>query len=131
MNRKALDKRLQELSIYSEFFNRRELNVLAQLLKDDESLNCILTGVEQGNRKMLAVTDRRLIILFAGALTSRDVTVIQRSAVCEYRFEKKFLFSRVGFLTESGAAFEFTNTQGSLKDLFEWAMQRPLPAAAD
>ena len=128
MNRKALDKRLQELSIYSEFFNRRELNVLAQLLKDDESLNCILTGVEQGNRKMLAVTDRRLIILFAGALTSRDVTVIQRSAVTEYRFEKKLLFSRVSFRTEGGAFFEFTNTQSSLKKLFEWAMQRPLPA---
>jgi hypothetical protein len=128
MNRKTLDKRLQELYIYSDFYHRRELNVLAQLLPDGETLNCVLTGVEQGNRKMLAITDRRLLILFAGALSARDVTVIQRSAVTEYRFEKKLLFSRVSFRTEGGAFFEFTNTQGSLKKLFEWAMQRPLPA---
>ena len=128
MDRRSLDKRLQELSIYSDFYHRRELNTLAQVLTDNETLNCILTGVHEGNRKMLAITDCNLIILFAGALSSKDVTVIRRSAVSEYRFDKKFLFSRVGFLTEGGAAFEFENTQGSLKDLFEWAMKRPLPA---
>ena len=129
MNRKALDKRLQELSIYSEFYNRKELNALAQVLGDNETLNCILTGVHDGNRKMLAITDRRHMIIYDGALSAKDLTVVQRSAVKEYRFEKKFLFSRAGFCTASGTEFVFENTQGSLKELFEWAMQRPLPAA--
>ena len=31
--------------------------------------------------------------------------------------------------TDSGTEFVFTNTQRSLKELFEWAMQRPLPDA--
>ena len=70
MNRKALDRRLQELSIYSEFYHRKELNALAQVLTEDEILNCILTGVNEGNRKMLAITDRRLMIIFAGALSA-------------------------------------------------------------
>ncbi len=128
MNRKALDKRLQELYIYSEFYNRKELNALAQVIGDDETLNCILTGVHEGNRKMLAITDRRLMIIFAGALSAKDFTVIQRSAVKDYKFEKKFLFSKAGIRTKNGTEFVFENTQGSLKDLFEWAMQRPLPA---
>ena len=130
MNRKALDRRLQELSIYSEFYNRRELNALTQVLADDEVLNCILTGVNEGNRKMLAITDRRLMVIFAGALSAKDFIVIQRSAVKEYRFEKKFLFSRAGFCTNSGAEFVFENTQGSLRELFEWAMRQPLPQQA-
>lgn len=128
MDRKALEKRLQELSIYNEFYHRKELSALAQVIGGNETLNCILTGVNEGNRKMLAITDRRLIIIFAGALASKAVTVIQRTAVKEYRFEKKFPFSRVGFLVNSGDEYVFTNTQGSLKELFEWAMQRPLPS---
>ncbi len=127
MNRKALDRRLQELSIYSDFYHRKELNALAQVLADDETLNCILTGVHDGNRKMLAISDRRLMIIFAGALSAKDFVVIQRSAVKEYRFDKKFLFSKAGFRTSS-EEFVFENTQGSLKELFEWAMQRPLPS---
>ncbi len=130
MNRNALDKRMRELSIYSDFYYRKELNALAQIIQDGEQLNCILTGVHEGNRKMLAVTDQRMIILFAGALAAKSVIVMRRSSVSEYRFEKKFPFSSVSFSTEGGTEFRFSNTQGSLKELFEWAMQRPLPDAS-
>ena len=93
---------MRELSIYSDF---------------------------EGNRKMLAITDQRVIILFAGALAAKNVTVMRRSAISEYRFEKKLPFSNVSLRTDSGTEFVFTNTQRSLKELFEWAMQRPLPDA--
>ena len=105
MNRYELEKRLRELGIYSDFCFRKELKVIPQLLGEKEQLNC-----------------------FAGALAAKGVTVIQRGAVREYAFEKKLLFSRLSFSTNNGAEFVFTNTQGSLKELFEWAMQRPLPA---
>ena len=129
MNRKALDKRMRELSIYSDFYYRKELGALAQVIQDGEQLNCILTGVHEGNRKMLAITDQRVIILFAGALAAKNVTVMRRSVISEYRFEKKLPFSNVSLRTDSGTEFVFTNTQRSLKELFEWAMQRPLPDA--
>ena len=130
MNRFDLEKRLRELGIYSEFYYRKELKALTQVLMENEQLNCILTGVHEANRKMLAVTDQRLIIIFAGALADKAVTVIRRDAVKEYQFEKKFLFSRLTILTNGGAEFVFTNTQGSLKELFDWAMRRPLPDPA-
>ncbi len=129
MNRYDLEKRLRELSIYSTFFTRKELKALPQLLKDQEQLNCILTGVHEANRKMLAVTDQRLIIIFAGALSAGQIKVIRRDAVTDYRFEKKFPFSRVRISVNNGEEYVFENTQGSLKELFEWAMQRPLPSA--
>ncbi len=129
MDRVSLEKRLRELSIYSTFYLRRELKPLAQLLQEDEQLNCIITGVHEGNRKLVAVTDRRIIILFAGALGSGEVKVIRRSAVRDPWFEKKFFFSEAGFATDS-EVFTFTNTQGSLRELYEWAMGRPIPDGA-
>ncbi len=126
MNRNDLDKRLRELGIYSDFYMRKELKALVQLLEEGEQLNCVLTGVHEAERKMLAVTDRRLIVIFAAALSPGDIKVIPREAVGDWHFEKKLLFSSVSVSTKSGTAFTFTNTQGSLKELFEWAMQQPV-----
>ena len=127
MNRSDLEKRLRELGIYSDFYYRKELKALVQLLQEGEELNCILTGVHEAARKMLAVTDRRLLIIFAGALSAGEITVIPREKLADWQFEKKLLFSSVRIETNNGEVYSFTNTQGSLKALFEWAMQRPIP----
>ena len=130
MNRNDLDKRLRELSLYSDFYLRKELKVLAQYLRDDEQLNCILTGVYGGNRSMLAVTDRRVLIIFAGVLGTGEFKVVKREAVRRHWFNKKLLFSEAGFATEN-EEFVFTNTQGSMKKFFDWAMEQPLPEAVN
>ena len=127
MVRSDLDNRLRELGIYSDFYYRKELKALSQVLGDYERLNCLLTGVHEGNRKLVAVTDRRIIILFT-PFGGGDMKVIKRESVKDWRFEKKFLFSTLTLETNGGAALTFTNTQGKLKDLFTWAMEQPLPA---
>ena len=128
MQRNDLDNRLRELGIYSDFYYRKELKALCGMLGEYERLNCLLTGVHEGNRKMLAVTDRRIIVLFT-ALGGGDVKIIRRESVKDWRFEKKLLFSTLTIETNGGASFTFTNVQGKLKDLFTWAMEQPLPAA--
>ena len=128
MIRSDLDNRLRELGIYSDFYYRKELKALCGMLGEYERLNCLLTGVHEGNRKMVAVTDRRIIVLFT-ALGGGDVKIIRRESVKTYRFDKKFLFSTLTVETNGGATFVFTNTQGKLKDLFDWAMKEPLPSA--
>ncbi len=128
MQRSDLDNRLRELGIYSDFYYRKELKALLSMLGEYEQLNCLLTGVHEGNRKLVAVTDRRILVLFT-ALGGGDVKIIRRESVKEWRFEKKFLFSNLTLETKGGASFTFTNTQGKLKDLFDWAMSQPLPAA--
>ena len=128
MQRNDLDNRLRELGIYSDFYYRKELKALMQMLGEYERLNCLLTGVHEGNRKMVAVTDRRIIVLFT-ALGGGDVKIIRRESVKTYRFDKKFLFSTLTVETNGGATFVFTNTQGKFKDLFDWAMKEPLPSA--
>ena len=128
MQRNDLDNRLRELGIYSDFYYRKELKALMQMLGEYERLNCLLTGVHEGNRKMVAVTDRRIIVLFT-ALGGGDVKIIRRESVKDWRFEKKWLFSNLIIETKGGASFTFTNTQGKLKDLFDRAMNEPIPGA--
>ena len=123
-----LENRLRELGIYSDFSYRKELKALVQVLGDYERLNCLLTGVHEGNRKMLAVTDRRILILFT-PFGGGDMKVIRRESVKDWRFEKKWLFSNLTIETKGGASFTFTNTQGKLKDLFDQAMKEPIPTA--
>ena len=128
MIRSDLDNRLRELGIYSDFYYRKELKALCGMLGEYERLNCLLTGVHEGNRKMVAVTDRRIVILFT-SLGGGDVKVIRRASVKDWRFEKKLLFSSLTIETNGGASFTFNNVQGKLKDLFDWAMKEPLPSA--
>ncbi len=128
MIRGDLDQRLRELGIYSDFYYRKELKALAQVLGEYERLNCLLTGVHEGNRKLVAVTDRRILILFT-PFGGGDMQMIRRESVKEWRFEKKFLFSTLTIETNGGTVFTFTNTQGKLRDLFTWAMNEPIPAA--
>ena len=128
MTRSELDNRLRELGIYSDFYYRKELKALCGMLGEYERLNCLLTGVHEGNRKLVAVTDRRILILFT-PFGGGDMKVIRRESVKDWRFEKKLLFSSLTIETNGGAALTFTNTQGKLRDLFTWAMEQPLPAA--
>lgn len=128
MTRGDLDNRLRELGIYSDFYYRKELKALSQVLGEYEKLNCLLTGVHEGNRKLVAVTDRRIIVLFT-PFGGGDMKVIRRESVKDWRFEKKLLFSSLVIETNGGASFTFTNTQGKLRDLFRWAMEQPISPA--
>ena len=110
MTRNELDDRLRELGIYSDFYYRKELKALTQVLGEYEKLNCLLTGVHEGNRKLVAVTDRRILILFT-PFGGGDMKVIRRESVKDWRFEKKFLFSTLTIETNGGAAFTFTRSE--------------------
>lgn len=123
MTRAELDERLRELGIYSDFYYRKELRSLYQLLSEGERLECLFTGVNEADRKMVAVTDSRIIIIFAGALGSGEVKVVKKSAVTKYSFEKRFLFSTASFSTENEEFF-FKNVEGKVKGLFESAMAK-------
>ena len=129
MTRSDLDNRLRELGIYSDFYYRKELKALVQVLGEYEQLNCLLTGVHEANRKLVAVTDRRIIILLT-ALGGGDAKIIKRESVKDWRFEKTLLlFSTLTIETKGGASFTFTNTQGKYRDLFARAMSQPIPQA--
>lgn len=125
MDKKYLEDRLKELGIYSEYYHRLELKSLAAFLPYDEVVNCIFTGFWQGSRRLVAVTDSRIVIIGAGPLVQTQVTVVKRNAVRGWKFNRKFILSSVEISTDDGS-FVFTATQGGREKLFNWAMEQPV-----
>jgi len=125
MDKKYLEDRLRELGIYSEYYHRLELKPLAAMVPYDEKINCILTGVYQGTRKLLAVTDARIIIVGAGPLVDTNIVVVNRGVVTDWKFNRKFILSSVSF-TAQGKTYTINQTQGGREKLFNWAMEQPV-----
>jgi hypothetical protein len=125
MDKKYLEDRLRELGIYSEYYHRLELKALAAMVPYDEKINCILTGVYQGTRKLLAVTDARILIVGAGPLVDTNIVVVSRGVVTDWKFTRKFILSSVTF-TAQGKTYTISQTQGGREKLFNWAMQQPV-----
>lgn len=125
MDKKFLEDRLRELGLYSQYYHRLELKPLAAMVPYDEKINCILTGVYEGTRKMLAVTDARLLIVGAGPLVDTNIVVINRGAVTDWKFNRKFLLSSVSF-TAQGKTYMISQTQGGREELFNRAMEQPV-----
>ena len=125
MDKKYLEDRLRELGIYSEYYHRLELKPLASLLPYDEKVNCILTAYYAGSRRMLAVTDSRVVVVAAGPMVQTQMMVIKRKAIKSWRFNRKLLLSSVVIETDDGT-FTFSQTQGGREKLFNWAMEQPI-----
>lgn len=121
MDKSNINKRLTELGIYNDYYYRRELKALPQLLKDKEQINCIFTGVHEANRKMVVVTGTRLIIIFAPNLGAGQIESVGLGAVKSTCFEKHFLFSKVTIVTDK-KEFVFTGVQRARKEQFERAV---------
>jgi hypothetical protein len=125
MDKKYLEDRLRELGIYSDYYHRLELKSLASLLPYDEVVNCIFTGFWQGSRRLVAVTDSRIVVIAAGPLVQTQLTVIKRRAVRSWKFSRKFILSSVEIVTDDGI-FTFSQTQAGREKLFNWAMEQPI-----
>lgn len=125
MDKRDIESRLKELGIYSDYYYKLELKVLAKVLNVDETLNSIVTGVVDGRRRMVAVTDFRIIIVAAGAISAAEVMVIRRNAIKSWKFNRKFLLSSIEIET-SEKTVVVKQTQAAQKKLFTWAMNQPI-----
>lgn len=120
-----MDQRLRDLGIYSDYYYRLELKPLSQLLSFDEKLLCVLTGVYEETRQLMAITDYRVIIISAGAVRKGEARIIKRKAVASWNFDKKFLLSSATICT-ADQTIVFKQTQAKRKELFEKALNSPI-----
>ena len=118
-------ERLSQLGIYSDYYYRLEIKPLSRLLNLDEKLNCVLTGIYDGTRQLVAVTDYRILIIGAGVISEGNVTVIKRNAVKSWKFTRRFLLSNVEIETDD-KVFLIRQTQAGREKLFNEARNEPV-----
>ncbi|MGD1823215.1 MAG: hypothetical protein ACPKM0_10705 [Pleomorphochaeta sp.] len=125
MEKKDIVERLQELYIYDLYGFKRELKPLAMILLIDETINCMATAIIEGKRRLVCVTNFRVIILFTPLVGIPENTIILRKAIVDYSANKKFYNSSFSFSTKD-LTFECRNTQKRIIDLFLWSMEQPI-----
>ncbi len=130
MEKRDITERLQELYIYDLYGFKRELKPLAMILNIDETINCMATGIFEGKRRLVCVTDYRVIILFVPAVGIPENTIILRDGIIDYEASEKFFTSTFSFSTKN-MNFKFKNTQRRIIDLFLWAMEQPIKEYED
>lgn len=122
---KDIGERLKEIGVYYDYYYRLELKPLSRILNYDEKLLCVLTGCYDGNRKMVAVTDWRVIVVSAGVISESNGFFIKRKNITGWSFNKRLLLSSVSF-SDGNRTYEFRQTQAARKELFEAAMKSPV-----
>ena len=125
MEKRDIIERLQELYIYDLYGFKRELKPLAMILNIDETINCMATGIMEGKRRLVCVTNYRVIILFVPVVGIPENTVILREGIVDYSANEKLFTSKFSFSTKD-MTFNFINTQRRIIDLFLWAMEQPI-----
>ncbi len=102
-----IHNRIKEIGIKDSAFRRtlfgtkREIDELSKLLKEDESLDFILSGFEDGSSWLIALTDRRLMLLNKGfvSLKKKELMLDKISAV---NIHKGLIQGKV-FIEDAGA----------------------------
>ncbi len=125
-NRDHIVQRMKELYVYDLYGLRRELKPLSQVLYTGEPLNCFATGVMEGLRRLLAVTDSRVIIIGNHIGSPSDIDIIPRNDITEHSATKKLFASSIEFKTSTGAHYVLTAVSRRVLDLFNWALDQPI-----
>lgn len=118
--------RMKELYVYDLYGFRREIKPLGRLLYPGEPINCFAMGVYEGLRRMLVVTDSRVIIVGNHLGAPSDVDIIPRKDIVSHSATKKIFGSSIEFSTENGARYILTAVSRRVLDVFNWALDQPI-----
>jgi len=124
--KKDVRERMQELYVYDLYGFRPEIKSLSALLYPYETINCFATGVHQGLRRMVVVTVYRVLVIGNRLASGADVIAIPRKDVLSHTHNKRFFTSSIEFDTAKNH-YEFTNVSRRVLELFDWALDQPLP----
>lgn len=133
---KAEYSRIAKAAGNDQFFTKKELNHLPQILGDGEQILAFTSGFMDSNTWLITLTDRRIIFLDKGLLYGLKQTTIDLDKVNAISGETGFVFGKI--IIEDGArereiknvwkktVVQFTN---KVRDAIE-ARRRPQHAAA-
>ncbi len=105
---KELKARLSELGVEREYGYRRELRLLPEILKPDEELRAVTSGLHDGQRRLVVLTQRRLLVLQKPAVGKPNLLYVPREEVTAAEARRGLLFGVLTIHT-SDRAFVFHN----------------------
>ena len=123
MTPQEIRKRLQELGLSDLYGFKRELRTLPGLLTFDEVLYAMTSGITEGSRWSVFVTDARVIFISSHIVSGVGVKYIDRADVREITVKRGLLFGSISFIAGETPVMIDQVAKRSI-DLFVWALER-------
>ncbi|MFO7782810.1 MAG: PH domain-containing protein [Spirochaetia bacterium] len=103
-----LKARLSQLGLARDYGYRRELRLLPQILEPDEELRAVTSGVHDGLRRLVVLTQRRLLVLQKPAVGKPSLLYVPREEITAAEGRRGVLFGVLTIHT-SAQPFVFYN----------------------
>ena len=84
-----------------QFFTKKELNYLPEILSDGEQILAFTSGLMDGNTWLLTLTDRRIIFLDKGIIYGLSQAIIDLDKVNSISFKTGLFFAEIVSGSES------------------------------
>lgn len=123
MTTNEIRKRLQELGLSDLYGFKRELRTLPSVLSYDEVIYAMTSGLFEGSRWSVFVTDQRIILISSHIVSGVGVKYLNRSDVHDISVKRGFLFGSLAFLV-GDTPIEIAHVAKRSIDLFVWALER-------
>jgi len=68
VDKKIVDEQIKKLGDFDQWFTKKEIRYLPEILDEDEEIKAMTSGVHEGNTWLIVVTTRRLLFLDKGMI---------------------------------------------------------------
>jgi len=106
MEKSRLKQRLRELGVWEFLAWKRELQPLASLLRDDEDLLAVTSGVVKSQRWVVAVTGGRLLFVRASLIGGAEAFEIAPADILSCEGKRGWFFGSIRLEVRAGQADE-------------------------
>lgn len=103
-----LKARLSELGLERDYGYRRELRLLPDILEPDEEVRAVTSGVYDGLRRLVVLTQRRLLVLQKPTVGKASLLYVPRNDISAAEGKRGLLFAALTLHT-SAQPFVFHN----------------------
>lgn len=104
-----IKQRLAELGLEKEYRFRRELRLLPDIFESGEHMRAVTSGVYEGLRRLVVLTEERLLVLQKPTLGKPNLLYVPRGEITDVEARNGLLFAVLTVHTTAGP-FVFHNT---------------------
>ncbi len=116
--------RLRELGLENEYGYRAETKLIPDALEEGETLLHITSGIREGRRWYVLLTEGRILFLTKPTMGSPHLVAIDADGVRRVHGRKGLLFGSLGIETDEGS-YSFSNVlKKSLNPFLETAARK-------
>lgn len=101
--KEIIDRQLSSIRQFDEFFTRKEISYLPEIIREGETIQAVISGMYDGNTWLIVATDQRLLFLDKGLLYGLKQIEMPLSEIQTIQHKTGIVFGELLITTAGGA----------------------------